>query len=89
MKERMTEHIKSLTEEERLLFCRKQITVLIKDFRKKEKSMLREFYFSGSHINRTARNRGGKATTITANAVNNTQMYLKSLEDLKLIVKYL
>ena len=89
MEERMIKYINSLTEKERLLFCRKQITEVIKDFNKKEKSLNAEFNFNGSHINRTAQNRGGRATTLTTNSVNNTQMYFKSLDDLKLIVKYL
>lgn len=89
MEERMINYIKSLSEKERLLFCRKQIATVIKDFNKKEKALNAEFNFNGSHINRTAQNRGGRATTLTANVVNNTQMYFKSLEDLKLIIKHL
>ena len=89
MEERMIKYIKSLTEKERLLFCKTQIATVIKDFNKKEKAVNSEFNFNGGHINRTAQNRGGRATTLTASAVNNTQMYFKSLDDLKLIVKYL
>lgn len=86
---RMEEHIKSLTEEERLLFCRKQISTVIKDFRSKEKSQEAEFNYSGRHINRTARNRGGKLTTLSAKAMNDMQAYQSSLEYLKMIVRYL
>tara|TARA_R110000851_G_C12749764_1_gene531853 strand:+ start:188 stop:457 length:270 start_codon:yes stop_codon:yes gene_type:complete len=89
MEERMIKYIKSLTEKERLLFCKKQIADVIKGFNKKEKALIAEFNFDGGHINRTARNRGGRATTLSANAINSTQTYFKDIECLKLIVKYL
>tara|TARA_R110000796_G_scaffold172233_1_gene289245 strand:+ start:1687 stop:1956 length:270 start_codon:yes stop_codon:yes gene_type:complete len=89
MEERMIKYIKSLTEKERLLFCKKQIADVIKGFNEKEKALISEFNFNGSHIKRTARNRGGRATTLSANATSSAQMYFKSIEYLKLIVKYL
>tara|TARA_B110000908_G_C9798851_1_gene247750 strand:- start:122 stop:391 length:270 start_codon:yes stop_codon:yes gene_type:complete len=89
MEERMIQHVRSLNEKDRLLFLRKQIAETIKDFNKKEKALSAEFNFDGGHIKRTARNRGGRATTLSANATSSTQMYFKSIEYLKLIVKHL
>ena len=89
MQDRMLEHIKSLTEQERLLFCRKQLAIVIKEFRVKEKSMMTEMNYSGSHINRTANNRGGRLTTVAAKAMNDTQAYLASIDYLKMIVRHL
>ncbi len=89
MEERLTEYIKNLTEEERLLYCRKQIAVVIKDFKTKEKSLLAERNHNNGSFSRTAQNRGGKTTTLSARATSNAQSYFSSVEDLKRIVKYL
>lgn len=85
LKERMTEHVKSLTEEDRLIFLKKQISTTIKDFKTKEKSLNAEFNYKGCR----AGLRGGKITSLAAKTTNDTKAYLSSLEYLKLIVKYL
>jgi DNA replication initiation complex subunit (GINS family) len=89
MEDRMIAYIKNLTEEEKLLYCRKQITATIKDFKAKEKAMLAEFNHSNGSFKRTSQNRGGKTTTLSARATSNAQTYFSSVESLKLIVKYL
>lgn len=85
MEERLKKYIISLTEEERLIYCRKQISNVISNFRAKEKAVKREFEYEGCRTGI----RGGKRTTITAKAVNSTQMYFSSIEELKFIIKHL
>ena len=85
MQERMLKYIQSLTQEERLLFCRKQISVVIKDFRAKEKALKSEYNYEGCRTGV----RGGKRTTLSARADNSAESYVDSIKYLKMIVNEL
>jgi len=85
----MKKYIESLTEEQRLSFCRKQIANTIKSYKCKENAVNAEFNHNNGSFKRTAQNRGGRTTTLTAKATQTTQNYFRDIEDLKLIIKYL
>lgn len=83
MKERLKKHFNTLTEEEKLNYCKKQLATVISNFKKKEKAVKAEFEYNGDRKGI----RGGKFTSLSSNAVTNTQMYFSSLEDLKTIIE--
>lgn len=85
MEERLKKYITSLTEEERLVYCRKQISSVMSNFKSKEKAVKSELEYDGCRTGV----RGGKRTTLSARAVNTTQLYFSSIEELRLIVSYL
>lgn len=83
-------HLSSLSDIDKLLYLRRLVNSSISDLKKKDKAVETELGFSYiSSPKRTANNRGGKATTITANAINMTQMYFKGIAEIKETVKYL
>ena len=88
-KKLLKEHFDSLSEKERLLLCRKAINSCISSLNTKEKAVLSEFNHSNGSYKRTAHNRGGKATTLTARAIASTQIYFSCIEHLKEVVKLL
>lgn len=88
--QQLKKYMSSLSEIDKLLYLRKLVNASISNLKKKEKSVNAEFGFDYiSAPKRTASNRGGKATSLTANAINCTQIYFSSLEDIKAMVKYL
>ena len=86
--QQLKKHISNLSELERLVYLRKLVNSSISNLKSKIKSEEAEFnhdiYSSGK---RTASNRGGKPTSLTAKAVSNAQMYFNSLEDIYEAIK--
>lgn len=85
MKERMIKYITSLSEEERLVYLKKQSAHVLSCYKKREKALLSELNYTGSRTGV----RGGKITTLQANSTNKCEIFDKAVEDLKLIIRYI
>ena len=78
----LNKHLSNLSELDKLLLLRKLINSSISNFKSKEKALKAEFNYEGCRTGV----RGGKRTTLSAKASNSAEMYVKSIEFLKLAV---
>lgn len=81
----MRKYINSLTDEDRLLYARKQVNTVLSNLKKMKKASNAEFNYDGCRTGI----RGGRRTTLSANSANAAQMYDASMDDLKLLIKLL
>jgi hypothetical protein len=90
MEDILNKHMSSLSEIDKLLYLSGLVKSSVSDYRKKEKALKIESEFSYmSAPKRTAKNRGGKLTSLSARASINCQMYHKGIQDIKKVIKYL
>ena len=76
----LNKHLSSLSDLDRLLFIRKLINSSISNFKSKERALKSEFNYEGCRKGV----RGGKRTSLSAKASNSAEIYVKSIEFLKL-----
>lgn len=88
--EMLNKYMSNLSELDKLLYVRKLLNSCISNLKTKEKSLIAEsnFDYMGAP-KRTANNRGGRMTSISAKASVSCKMYVDSIEDLKKTVNKL
>lgn len=86
----LDKYMSNLSDLDKLLYVRKLLNSCISNLKAKEKSLISESKFDYmSAPKRTANNRGGRMTSISAKASVSCKIYQDSVEDLKKTVSKL
>ncbi len=85
MENKIKKYMESLSDEDKLLYARKQVNTVLSSLKSRNKASMAEFNTASERKGV----RGGRRTTLSANSYNTARIYDSNLEDLKTLIKYL